>query len=515
MIDRSEWRWLIGCTLALVALASLPYVIAYLTVPDDLFYTGFLSNPEDGHTYLAKMRQGWRGEWLSHLAFSPEPHQGVFLFTYYLFLGHLARWLHLPLILLFHLARMVNGVLLLLVLYWTGAQFFADVGQRRAAFLIAGVGSGLGWLAMLAGMMPTDLWVPEGYVFYSLFVNPHFPLAIALMLVVLMSSVLPWEAERIEGRRLALVAGGAVVLGMLQPFCLLTVGGTLLVYTAAVWSRRRRVPWQPIVSGVLLGLAGLPWAANAYLVSTRNTAFAAWSAQNQTPSPPPWDYVLGYGLVLALAVVGLVRAVRRRQASDMLLLSWVGVTAMLLYLPFSLQRRLVMGLIVPLGILAVVGWQALSWRRGRALVWILTGLTHLVLILMSTLAALNPYETLFAVPIDEQRAWQWLASHVPQDALISAAPESGLYIPAWAGQRVFYGHRFETPDADARRAQLEAFFARGDPSVLSPTPDYVYFGPRERALSGDAWQPDDRWPVCYRQGTVTIYAVRQGSPCPG
>lgn len=515
MIDRSEWRWLMACAAALVVLASAPYAIAYLTTPDDLFYTGFLSNPEDGHTYLAKMRQGWRGEWLSRLAFSPEPHQGAFLFTYYLFLGHLARWLRLPLNLLFHLARAANGFLLLVALYWAGAHFFADVGQRRAAFLIAAVGSGLGWLAMLAGMMPTDLWVPEGYVFYSMFVNPHFPLAIALMILVLMSSVLPWKAERSDAGHLALVAGGATLLGMLQPFCLLTVGGTLLAYTAVRWMQRRCLPRRQFFSGLVLGLAGLPWAANAYLVSTRNPAFATWSAQNQTPSPPPWDYALGYGVVLALAVPGIVRAMRRRRSGDLLLLSWVGVTAVLLYLPFSLQRRLVTGLIVPLGFLAALGWQALSWRRGRILAWTFAGLTHLVLILMSTMASLRPYGTLLAAPRDEKDAWQWLAGHVSQDALVVAAPESGLYIPAWAGQRVYYGHRFETPDADARRAQVVSFFSTGDPTVLFPAPDYLYYGPRERALSGDTWQPDDRWPVCYRGGTVTVYALRQGQLCPG
>jgi len=35
----------------------------------------------------------------------------------------------------------------------------------------------------------------------------------------------------------------------------------------------------------------------------------------------------------------------------------------------------------------------------------------------------------------------------------------GLFVPAWAGQPVVYGHPFETVDADARKAQVEAFWA--------------------------------------------------------
>ena len=79
IITREEWRWAAAWALALVAIATLPFLIAYWTTPEGLFYTGFLSNPEDGHTYLAKMRQGMRGDWLFHMPFTPEPHRGAFL----------------------------------------------------------------------------------------------------------------------------------------------------------------------------------------------------------------------------------------------------------------------------------------------------------------------------------------------------------------------------------------------------------------------------------------------------
>ena len=67
-IDRSEWRWVTIRALGLALVALLPYLIAYLNTPPTLFYTGFLSNPEDGNTYLAKMRQGTRGDRLIDVA---------------------------------------------------------------------------------------------------------------------------------------------------------------------------------------------------------------------------------------------------------------------------------------------------------------------------------------------------------------------------------------------------------------------------------------------------------------
>jgi hypothetical protein len=507
MVSRDEWRWTAIWAVVLVVVTTLPYLIAYLTTPADLFYTGFLSNPEDGHSYLAKMRQGWRGEWLYRLAFTPEPHEGEFLFTYYLGLGHIARWTRLPLPVAFHVVRAVNGILLLLVLYWAAAQFSADVTQRRFAFLIGALGSGLGWLAMFFGGMTADLWIPEGFVLYSVFVNPHFPLGIALMTLILLWSVTPWDASRIEWPKLVGVALCTVALGVVQPFCLLTVGLVLLIYALVRWAWKRRLPWREIASGLVFGISGAPVAINGYLSTTQNTAFAGWSALNQTPSPPPWDYVIGYGVVLLLATFGLWHAVRRRQGGDLFLIVWVLTTVALLYLPYSLQRRLVMGVIVPLGVLAAIGWQMppIRQRPKGAAVCAFAALTHVFLIGMSLLMAITGHRSLF-MGKDEHDALRWLADEVSPDALVVAAPETGLYIPAWAGQRVYYGHRFETANAEQRQAQLSAFYREGERD-LSPPPDYVFYGPRERELQEGDWQPDPNWKVVYQQGTVTIYAV--------
>ena len=510
-ISKDEWRWAAIRAVALVVMATLPYLIAYLTAPDDLFYTGFLSNPEDGNAYLAKMQQGLRGDWSYHLPYTAEPHEGEFLFTYYLALGHVARWTDLSLILVFHLARAVGGLILLLALYYAVACFFHDILQRRFAFTITALGSGLGWLAALLGELTVDLWVPEGYIFYSLFVNPHFPLAIALMLFLILWSVTPWGTARADWRRLIGLALATAAIGIVQPLGLLPVGVVLLVYALVLWAQKHRLPWREIVSGAVIGAVGLPFALNAYLASTRNPAFAAWSAQNQTPSPPPWDYVVGYGVILALALIGLWAAIRRRRDSDWLLTVWTVCTAVLLYVPFSLQRRLVMGLIVPLGMLATMGWHVGPHRRWlRApVVWAVAGLTHLFLITITLHGALTRHEALFLLE-DERAALNWLSAEASPDALVIAAPQTGLYIPAWAGQRVFYGHSFDTANADVRQAQLVAFFNDGGQTLLKERRvDYVFYGPRERALSKSNWQPDPRWKPAYQQGTVTIYALPQ------
>ena len=50
----------------------------------------------------------------------------------------------------------------------------------------------------------------------------------------------------------------------------------------------------------------LPLSVYTLWVTQADPVLRGWTAQNVTPSPPVWDYALGYGLVLVLAVPGAV-----------------------------------------------------------------------------------------------------------------------------------------------------------------------------------------------------------------
>lgn len=67
---------------------SLPYAWALAAGGDTHVFGGFLLNPIDGNSYLAKMMQGWSGAVTFTLPYTAEPGEGVILFVFYLFLGH-------------------------------------------------------------------------------------------------------------------------------------------------------------------------------------------------------------------------------------------------------------------------------------------------------------------------------------------------------------------------------------------------------------------------------------------
>jgi hypothetical protein len=485
---------LVIIVIVLVAV-SAPYLYASRMGGETYVFGGFLINPLDGNSYLAKMYQGWQGDWRYQLAFTLEPGEGAYLFLFYLFLGHLARWLNAPLLLVFHLVRLLGALTLLIVLWRFCISLFLETRTRRWAYALAALGSGVGWLLIPFGAFTADFWVAEAYPFLSAFANPHFTFGLALVLW----QIIP-VARRWWSRALA-----ALLLSVINPFgvviVLIVLGGTLGV--RILLARLGRASFQlraPLVDLVAVLLGGLPVLVYDVWVTYTDPVFAAWDAQNLTPSPPLWDTVISLSPALLFALIGagwLIKQKRRPEGNTPSPLAeqswlippvWAGLGLVLLYLPFSLQRRFMIGLYVPMAALAVVGVDALAklrrrFRLGMILVLAVSLLTNVV-VLLSGLYGARTHDPAIYLTAGEADALAWIEEHIPEDALILASPEMGMFIPAHTGRRVLYGHPFETVDAEEQEQALIGFFeAGGDDHFLSERGvDYVFFGPREREL---------------------------------
>ncbi len=513
-IRPQAWRWASGWSIAILLLSCLPYIIAARIAPEGWQFAGILVNPFDAHSYMAKMQQGVEGNWLFHLTYTPEPHEGAFIFTFYLALGHLAALTGLPLIWIFHLARLAAGFCLLLVAFRFIAQVTPHPYERRLAFVLLISASGLGWLGAIFGAFPIDLWVPEAFVPYSLYANPHFPLGMALMLIIFQRVAWPTASEApgttphppqnppspIPNSQSVLWAGlAALALALILPFALLTVWAILAVFLSWLYVTRRRLPWPQIWPTLGVGLFSAPVIAYDYWLSVTHPIMAGWSAQNVTTAPAILDFLLGYGLLGLLAMVGgwlIVRSNRDNpKLGEGLVLLWAVVTVILVYLPFDLQRRLINGLHVPVCILAAIGltrWLGhsrlkLSHRRlitngvvtvgalGTLFVW------SLPLIGMLQPPTESGTTALFLLRQEEVEALIWLRENSTAGDVILASPRLGMFVPGQTGARAFYGHPFETIEAETKKAMAEAFY-RGEIETVSPPVDFIIYGPSERAL---------------------------------
>jgi hypothetical protein len=546
-----ELRWAALWALAALFITSLPYLWGlYLSSPQQQF-GGFVIAVEDGNSYLAKMRQGARGEWLFRLPYTSEEHDGAFIYLFYLLLGKFAALApssagtHWPPILAYHLARLLFGFLYLLTTYVSLALFTPHLAVRRLSYLLITFGSGLGWLVFLAGWVPAlgapiDFWLPEGFTFLVVYISPHIALASSLFLLALMLTIT--AAERGLPGRSALGGVAAAAMVVILPFYAAAIAVVLGVYFLALCYQAGRFVRR---QAFILGLAALPMVPlllyYAYVFTT-NAAFATWAAQNVILSPGPLHYVLGYGFLAVLAVGGgryLLQHSPQAQPHNLLLVGWAVTIPLLLYLPFNLQRRLIIGFQFPLCLLAALGvcryllpavtragWlRFLEERTGRydrrrmrrfvvTAIILLTLPSNLILLAGGMLEASHREEPIFHAG-GEVQAIEWLAGRAgPADVVLSSF-RTGNYIPARADVRVFLGHGPETLRSAEKRQLVEMFFrADADDSfrrrlLADYGVTYVFHGPLERALGRFDPATAPYLEQVYSAGGYAIYRVQE------
>ncbi|MBN1639591.1 MAG: hypothetical protein JXA09_00055 [Anaerolineae bacterium] len=539
-ISRSEWAWALAWGMAALLVTSLPYALgAALSTPEARFGGG-VYGVEDVNSYLAKMRQGAEGAWLFQIPYTAEPHPATIIYLYYLLLGKGGAALGLSLELTFHLARIVGGALLLAAIYdWL--SHYVSLPVRRLGYLLAAFSGGLGWLLALLGRsewlgwLPLDLISPEAYPFLTLYSMPHLALATAALLWGM-----PRLGEGAERHDLGPVLAGSaayLVVALIGAFYLVGPYAVLGICWLIAALRQRRPDWRHLG---LLVLSALPAAAVllydlAYF--TFDPVYSIWAAQNLLPSLPAPHYVAGYLVQGTLALLGGGWALHKRRRDLWLPAVWVGLAPALLCLPFTGQRRLIIGAPVALSLFAALGAVyvlALPFGRSRLVRWLrrwprysrrgmrrlllagvvaLTAPTNVLLVVGNSLEVLERAPPIYHTR-EEDQALDWLRAHSTPHDVVLCAYETGNYVPARARVRVVLGLGTETIHAARKRAEVRRFFDAAETDawrrelLARYRVSYVIVGPAERALgSYDASQAPYLAAV-YDNGAYAVYAVR-------
>jgi hypothetical protein len=489
-ISRSEWRWVIIVSGLLVTLIALPYALAFASDSRNanLHFMGILVNPLDGATYLSKIREGMTGSWLYTFQFTTEANQGAVIHEFYLFLGHLARLMGFSQLQVFHISRLVTSILMFLSFYHLGAVIWPRVRPRRLFFGLLAIGSGLGWLALIAlgsdvGTVATDIWMPETIPLYAAFTNPHFPLTIAFITLIASIFIVAFRPGFNEqptasngGLMLILLVIG---LAIVQPQGLVGILAGLCVYIMILVVRMRRIPAIEAAWTVIAILPALPFAVYYLAAVRQDPAMLVWNSQNITASPPIWAYLIGFGLILLVAIPGIWRGIRHfERDGDRFMVVWLIVNAIILYLPFNLQRRAAIGLIIPVVYFAVRALEdywfpQLSYNLRRLLmlalfVFVVPSNILVMAIHMSGIAnakngqdanTRNRQENFILLDNDHVAAIFWLKDHALPNEIVLAESDVSLWIPANTDLRVVYGHPYETLYAETKKADVKEWFA--------------------------------------------------------
>lgn len=524
-----ERRWALAIAIVTLLLVQLPYIAAYWTTPSHLAFSGALANIQDVNSYLAEIRMGMRPGWLFHDLYTPEPHPPGPLFLFYIGLGKTAVSLGLAPDVTYALARIICGLALLAILYWFLILLLAKRQQRQMAFLLLCFSSGLGWLLLLfgepaiLGEVPPDLWVPEAVTFHTLLSFPHFALATSLMLVAFGGLLIAFRTGRNEPAFGAALA--CFVQAWLHPFNLAMVYAVTAAYLAWLMIMQRRMLWRQLGQLTICIALSLPVILYLqFVVIAPNPVFQGWMAQNSMPSPNPLACILGYGLLLPLALVGAVHVIRAHGKIDPFPLLWVGVGMILLYLPFDTQRRFLEGMHIPLCVLAALGLSAsYEWlRQSRTLAVIITGLlaaglvaSNAVIWASGMFVATSHREQNF-IHDYEVEAFAWLADQSqPKDTVLSSYL-TGSYVPAWAGNRVVIGHWAQTINLSEKQKRILQFFNASSSSeqrkaiIEQYGVVYLFHGPNEQGLGLYDPAADPLWQLAFKNDRIAIYRTTLG-----
>ena len=549
LATRHEWLWVIAVLAGAALVGLLPYWVGYRSQTPEWVFSGALWDRMDYSVHIGTMWLGQQGDWAYRFRFTAEPQPGSYVKSFYILLGHAARWSGLSLEVVYHVGRVVFGMLSGLAAYAWLALTFPDLRRRRVAFLLALFGSGLGWLQMVLGWQvtpdewPIDFWLMDGYLYFGMLVFPHYAAATALM-VGMVSGYLAYLRSG-RGWTLAGAALAGLPLQVIQPFAPLlpftAMAGALaaLGWTKGWRSARFRRAFAVLA---LVGLVQVPLLAYNLFVFSQ-PVWRQFSAQNLTHSPSWASYLLGFAIFWPLAVLGAgwlagqLAGQRRLPVSadgerpgvalDALAaaLTWVSAALFLAFVPNNLQRRFMHAISLPLTILAVQGlygvlfpwverrgWLGLARRQNLIVVLliVLAGLSSLELVVGMTWHAATRPEGLFERAGLEE-AVLWLDQTAETGDVALAARQTSLFVAERSGLTLFAGHGVETLNALAKAQDVEDFYAgQAVPGWLERCGcQWVIYGPHERQIGpGPGAAFAGQLEPVYQNPEVIIYRVR-------
>lgn len=438
----------------ILLIISLPYALAKLFSAPGTIFGGFLLNPLDGYSYLAKMNEGWAGAWKFTLSYSAETNQGSFIFLFYLFLGHVSRWFGLSTIFVFHLARIISAVALLAALHRFFSFLFSDRPKVAFwAFAFSAAGSGLGWLAAFFGGFTADFWVAEAYPFLSMYSSPHFSLGLAILLWYLVQFYMPFDRRFIP----ILMAAG-VLLGIIFPFAIVVAAVLTCGIVAYDFLTKLQIRWQTPL--LFLASGGLTILYQFIIIRT-DPILSAWDKQNITPSPKILDLLISFSPLIFFAIFEAYRSFRTRSRPIILLTIWLILGLLLIYFPFSLQRRFLLGYMIPIAGLAASGIMRITAAKAKlvCLVAVCITIPTLLFIVSGGITSVRNPESPLVIDKTEMNGISYLAQNSSVGEIVLASPQTGAVIPAYTGLRVVYGHPFETVNALVEKRRVERFFS--------------------------------------------------------
>lgn len=508
-------------------ITTVAYVFGYFARPDSAVYSGIhFVVPGDVNTYFAFIEQARQGNFLFENLYTSESQEALLFQPHWLVLGWIAKLFSASSLFVFHLGRILLLIPLGIIVYKIIAYFFSDLLHRKIAYLFVFFTSGLGvffnpFLFDPNNLEehPTDIWVPESITFSTAYQSPHLVLSLVLLLVALFCIM---RALYEHSRKHAVWAGvAAAFLVLTHPFYGVTVATLFFVWAGFLMLRGRKFDLQFVKYGLIIAGITLPAVVYYWWLYGQSYVLAEWSRQNILPSPSLWMYLIGFGLLLPLAIYGAFKG--KSDKKIWMLTLWVVAIFILVYLPFDFQRRLIESVHIPLALLAATAGVGL-YQKARKRSWMLASglaifgivflpMTNEQLVLQDFLDYSTKKEYPYYIPQDDMAGFGWIKENVAEDQIVFSSFYSGNFIPAYSGRRVFVGHGPQTIFLQEKFDLMTTFFDEATEDVWrkeflrSWDISYFFYGQNEKD-EGDFIPADASYLIpVFVSGATAVYSV--------
>lgn len=512
-----EKRWLGLIIVFLLLVSTLPYAVALLQQTPDQFFSGAVFDRADYSVYISAMHDGARGILVYRSKFTTESHEAAYFRLFYHWIGFIGGLFHLAPQITFHIARLFFGAWAMIAVYLLSASIFTTVDKRRFACGVIITGAGLGWLKILTGgltsQLPIDFWIPEAFTLFSIFAFPHFAATTACFAFIITLYLGYIKTPSFDFLVVILLLG--LFAQQVNPIAPFIIGVALFGINLSSWVSKCHIAWQEALSLSIIAISFVPQFIYQQSILRNDPIWAGYSAQNLTLSPPPLEYLWGFGLLLLLAFFGIVSMSHTTSPGLHASTLWVVTFFIAAYAPVVFQRRFLHGITIPLGLLATQGvfGFSLPWLEDKApvirrsallAIFSLLTLSTVVLFLQLTIFAAHQPDSIFD-PVQTVGAISWLNSRTKADDIVLCPERTAQIVAERTGLTVYLGHWIETFEFQRKVDELSRFYAGDMPATwLSETGlDWVIVEP-----SIEHFTPSEQLELVYDKDDIQIYRVK-------
>jgi hypothetical protein len=508
----------------ILAFSSIPYWAARSVETDELLFRGAYFDEMDYAVHISMMQAGRMGSWAYEMRFTSEEHRPAFLRMFYVILGHISKWINLSVETTYHLARWIFGFVALYSIFQLCLKVFQEKKLAQIAFLLCALGGGAGFLQLffnselLKSISPIEFWLIDAYVFFSISIFPSFSFTLALMTTAL-NLYLDYLVTD-KWKMIVFICLIAAISQITNPIAFAMVDIAFAGATFFLWWKNRKVKLQQFHALGVIAFAQTPLLVYNFLILDRDPFWSQFTLQNQTLSPSPVYFIWGFAPFWLLAIYGMILAFREKNTNMTAMSAWTISGFVLAYLPLFIQRRFLLGITIPLGILAIYGANHFIKQISIKIPPILKRerLIYLTYILLSSISFINlslgsslylqtrPVDNFY--PRDLESTLLWLDNNAVPNDFVLGDIKTGQLVAQRTRLKTFVGHPMETLFFDDKITAVEAYYEGNAPEAwIQKTPiQWVVYGPYEEELA-PSFTPNLDLILVYQNNTVLVYKV--------